>query len=286
MNPPTEQLVRDYLNRVSVAARGKLGSAERREFLARMRESIERQAGGQGTADLVDVGRLLSGLGEPRALVERERARLAKLRGQPGPVAPRSGHLAARPPAWMPRISASRGAEVVVPPDPVLRPASEAPLADEARIQSRPITARRRPGEPIEPRPSGPHRPPWTGNGAEHPDRQAARVSGADADAADSRVQAAGGAGNETRHTGVYAALDLPSGSQGWPAPAGPPRAPVAAADLAGPAPDHPAGPAPDNLAGPAPDDPQASPGPRRWPSRSPALSPSRRAEWPRSGPS
>ena len=81
MDPPAEQLIRDYLNRVSVAARDRLNSAERREFLARLRESIERQTGPFGTADPADVRNLLSGLGDPGALVDRERERLAALTG-------------------------------------------------------------------------------------------------------------------------------------------------------------------------------------------------------------
>jgi hypothetical protein len=82
MDPPAEQLIRDYLNRVSVAARGRLNSAERRDFLARLRESIERQTGPPGTADPADVRNLLSGLGDPGALVDRERERLAALTGE------------------------------------------------------------------------------------------------------------------------------------------------------------------------------------------------------------
>ncbi len=82
MDPPAEQLIRDYLNRVSVAARGRLNAAERREFLARLRESIERQTGPPGTADPADVSNLLSGLGDPGALVDRERERLAALTGE------------------------------------------------------------------------------------------------------------------------------------------------------------------------------------------------------------
>ena len=198
MNPPAEQLVRDYLNRVSVAARGKLGSAERREFLARMRESIERQTGAPGTADLIEVGKLLSGLGEPRALVERERARLAQLRGLPDSAAPRSAQLAARPAAWMPPFSIRRSAEVVVPSDAGQAPASEAPLGGEVRAQSRPITARRQPGEPMEPRPSGPHRPPWTVNGADHPGKDHPGKQRADIGAAEEPQSEPGRPAQET----------------------------------------------------------------------------------------
>ena len=46
MNPPTEQLIRDYLNRLSVAARGKLGFSERQSLLDRTRARIEAECDG------------------------------------------------------------------------------------------------------------------------------------------------------------------------------------------------------------------------------------------------
>ena len=51
MRPPAEQLIRDYLNRLSVAARTRLQSDERRAFLARTRDFIETQSGVRDTAD-------------------------------------------------------------------------------------------------------------------------------------------------------------------------------------------------------------------------------------------
>jgi len=74
MRPPAEQLIRDYLNRLSVAARTRLQSDDRRAFLARTREHIERQSGGRDTADPATVLRALNDLGEPEAVVEREHA--------------------------------------------------------------------------------------------------------------------------------------------------------------------------------------------------------------------
>ena len=45
MDTSTEQLVRDYLNRLAVAARRSLGPGELLAFIARMRGAIERQIG-------------------------------------------------------------------------------------------------------------------------------------------------------------------------------------------------------------------------------------------------
>ncbi len=72
MNPPTEQLIRDYLNRLSVAARGHLGFSERQSLLDRTRARIEAECGGVNGASAVQVRRALAGLGDPIALVELE----------------------------------------------------------------------------------------------------------------------------------------------------------------------------------------------------------------------
>lgn len=72
MNPPTEQLVRDYLNRLSVAARGKLGFSQRQSLLDRTRARIEAECGGINGASAVQVRRALAELGDPIVLVERE----------------------------------------------------------------------------------------------------------------------------------------------------------------------------------------------------------------------
>jgi len=70
MDPSTEQLVRDYLNRVAVAARRSMGPDELRAFLARLRESIERQCTAYGVASQADVSSVLAALGGPEALVD------------------------------------------------------------------------------------------------------------------------------------------------------------------------------------------------------------------------
>jgi hypothetical protein len=82
VNPPSEQLIRDYLNRVSVAARARLSPDERRAFLARTRELIEQNTRGAGQIGPMGVAQVLNKLGDPAALVARECDRLAAQ--QPG----------------------------------------------------------------------------------------------------------------------------------------------------------------------------------------------------------
>lgn len=168
--PPTEQLIRDYLNRVSVAARGRLSPEDRRAFLATMREAIERNMAAVG-AGRAEVKRMLSGLGDPAALVDRELARLAAIRGQP------LAEPEERPPGLAARWRGLRHADLSSPvtrlpvPEPAApadgkertpgqrrsaqaaaaHPADEAPLTSETRIHARPITSRWRPGEPLQP---------------------------------------------------------------------------------------------------------------------------------------
>ena len=77
MNPPTEQLIRDYLNRLSVAARGKLGFSERQSLLDRTRARIEAECGGTSGASATEVRRALAGLGDPIAIVELEHAKVS-----------------------------------------------------------------------------------------------------------------------------------------------------------------------------------------------------------------
>jgi|GEM_PF-1907948 hypothetical protein len=180
MNPPTEQLVRDYLNRVSVAARGRLSAEDRRAFLARTREFIDANTRALGHTDSADVLNLLSDLGDPAGLVDRERDRLADQRagsgaggvgspfGSAGPVGsgapPGDPASAARPSArarrWRPAkasladLMAARAA--AVPPGrvvPVPEPAPDVPLTGELQFQTRPITSRWRPGAPMMPKP-------------------------------------------------------------------------------------------------------------------------------------
>jgi hypothetical protein len=94
MSPPTEQLIRDYLNRLSVAARGQLGADDRRALVNRTRDFIERKTGAAGPPTAVEVARLLSGLGDPAGIVSQERQRLAAARGEDAEPAVSRGRLA------------------------------------------------------------------------------------------------------------------------------------------------------------------------------------------------
>jgi hypothetical protein len=81
MSSPAEQLIRDYLSRLSVAARGQLGRGDRRALVDRTRELIERRVETVGPPTALDVGKVLYRLGDPAELVSREQRRLATLRG-------------------------------------------------------------------------------------------------------------------------------------------------------------------------------------------------------------
>jgi hypothetical protein len=91
MAPPTatEQLIRDYLNRLSVAARD-LAPEDRRALLERIRRHIEQKADMARRPSTMDVGRVIARLGEPAALAQQERRRLATL----GKASPRPASAA------------------------------------------------------------------------------------------------------------------------------------------------------------------------------------------------
>jgi hypothetical protein len=78
---PAEQLIRDYLGRLSTAARGQLSPDDRRALVNRTRDFIERKTNDRRPPTAVEVARLLAGLGDPTGLVSQERQRLATLRG-------------------------------------------------------------------------------------------------------------------------------------------------------------------------------------------------------------
>jgi hypothetical protein len=134
MIPPTEQLVRDYLNRVSLAARGSLNADDRRAVLARAHYLIEQQCGPPGSADPAGVERALAALGAPELLVDKEFARLTAERRNGPAVTDRSGPRQSLPP---------RRAASVRAGDAGLQ------LPGELGADTRPITARWRPGEPL-----------------------------------------------------------------------------------------------------------------------------------------
>jgi hypothetical protein len=101
MNPPTEQLIRDYLNRLSVAARGKLGFSQRQSLLDRTRARIEAECGGTNGASAVEVRKALADLGDPIVLVELEarqpksRTSTANTRYEPSAAGNGKGEMAA-----------------------------------------------------------------------------------------------------------------------------------------------------------------------------------------------
>ncbi len=95
MSPPTEQLIRDYINRLSVAAQGRLSREDRRALMDRTRGYIEHSTGLSGPPTAVEVAAVLSRLGAPAHVVAREVQRLAELRGDNGTPPPaRIGRLA------------------------------------------------------------------------------------------------------------------------------------------------------------------------------------------------
>jgi hypothetical protein len=76
MNPPTEQLIRDYLNQVSIAARSRLRLADRQALLDRIRARIEAECGGVKDASEEKIGKILAGIGDPVGVVEAEVAKV------------------------------------------------------------------------------------------------------------------------------------------------------------------------------------------------------------------
>jgi hypothetical protein len=165
MNPPTEQLIRDYLNRVSVAARGRLSADDRRAFLARTRDFIEQNTRAIGRTQTADVLKLLSELGDPVSLVNAERQRLAAggTESGAGPadtsLAARARRLRAAPANVASLLRAS--AAVVAPGDApaVAEPSEDNPLTgdrEEIVHARRPLSSRWRPGEIVIPRQPGP----------------------------------------------------------------------------------------------------------------------------------
>jgi hypothetical protein len=77
MNPPSEQLIRDYLNRLSLAAKSRLEPRDRQALLDHTRARIEAEAGDLGRATSAQVRRILAAVGDPIAIAENERARAA-----------------------------------------------------------------------------------------------------------------------------------------------------------------------------------------------------------------
>ncbi len=109
MSPPTEQLIRDYIKRLSVAAQGRLSRDDRRALVDRTRGYIEQTTGLSGPATALEVAAALSRLGDPALVVAHEAQRLAETRGDTDepPPPPRLGRLARVGPREPGRLSAS-----------------------------------------------------------------------------------------------------------------------------------------------------------------------------------
>ncbi len=243
MEPTAEQLIRDYLNRLSVAARTRLRSDDRRAFLARTRESIERRSGAPGTADPARVQEILAGLGEPATAVELEHARLAAERSRRAAASARSG-------LWRPRPRGNAAQEPAEPrgsaPDAEARPGSDAvPDAGPTRARvprdvpraavdvshlagreltgdiekkvkaKRPVTSRWRPGEPLQPRPRRPSRIPRSSpRGSRSPDRDAAGPSGSGTGSASADAKPADAKPDGAKSRGAKPAGAKPAGAR------------------------------------------------------------------------
>jgi hypothetical protein len=89
MIPPTEQLIRDYLNRLSLAAKIRLEPGDRQGLLDHTRARIDAECGGITNPSAARVRRTLAGLGDPMALVEMERSRAAARKARDQRAAPR-----------------------------------------------------------------------------------------------------------------------------------------------------------------------------------------------------
>jgi len=75
-----EQMIRDYLVRVSAAAQKVLPKGDRLLFVGRTRATIEARVGPIASADADDVAEVLTALGDPEVLARQERERLYSAR--------------------------------------------------------------------------------------------------------------------------------------------------------------------------------------------------------------
>jgi hypothetical protein len=99
--PSAQQMIREYLGRVSVAATKMLPKGDRLLFVGRTRAAIEAKVGPLASADADDVLDALTTMGEPEELATRERERLYSAR--------RRGAAAAPPALWKPSKESRRG---------------------------------------------------------------------------------------------------------------------------------------------------------------------------------
>jgi hypothetical protein len=147
MKPSTEQLMRDFLNRLSVAARGKLEFSDRQSLLDRTRARIEAECGDVETATAIQVRKVLAGLGDPVAIVELEQARAgSRVTGESGRASEAGGEPVTAVEAKKNEPASLFAAPDPVGPDPEKKPA-ESPAASSGSTK--------RTGSPIRiPRPA------------------------------------------------------------------------------------------------------------------------------------
>src|ERR1700721_1932416 len=128
--PSGQQMIREYLGRVSVAATKVLPKGDRLLFVGRTRAAIEAQVGPLASADADSVRNALLALGEPEVLANRERERL---------YSPRPRGAAAAPPApAVPRQADSPEAM----PRPAETPAPGTPAPGTPAFGTPPTAAR------------------------------------------------------------------------------------------------------------------------------------------------
>ena len=100
--PSGQQMIREYLGRVSVAATKVLPKGDRLLFVGRTRAALEAKVGPLASADADAVLNALTTMGDPDELAQRERERLYSAR--------RRGAAAAPPTLWKPSKESRRGA--------------------------------------------------------------------------------------------------------------------------------------------------------------------------------
>ena len=140
MNRPAEQLIRDYLNRLSLAAKAGLEPAARQALLDHTRARIDAECGGIANPTAAQVRRTLAGLGDPIALVARERARVAARKAwdehetsQRDPAKERAAESRAsgsQRQVWPPPVTPSIGQPPLMPP--VILPTATANMPGSA----------------------------------------------------------------------------------------------------------------------------------------------------------
>jgi hypothetical protein len=266
MRPPAEQVVRDYLSRLTVAART-LPPEDRQAFLARYQNLVERQSGVRDMADPADVMRALSGIGEPEALVERERTRLEAQRKEREAAASKAGFWKPAPRAKGGRNGSAGGGQPRTGPRSIedLVRKDGRPVTGEVTITTRPMSSRWRPGGPLKPKksrrgrvpppPPDSSRPPGQDGSADsgppvgqqpvrqqpaEPQAAEQRPADAPSGAVGSALAAAGGAAAATGAAGAapagtpatpvpaeLSATPTPAEASATPTPAGPPATPA-----------------------------------------------------------